>query len=129
MGQLRQSDKYFRPTSQWRTLINSILQPQNDGKLWNKFRNFVSFQVVRIPQLQKVMMQIFDEIASGYVARFEKKLSMNVPYGIKKIIATQYLVVEHQFLRMYIFWKIVNHFLYHLVHHQEVVTFHGEIYI
>ena len=92
-GQLP-TDKYFRPTSQWRILINSILQPQNHGKLWNKFRNFVSFQVVKIPQLQKVLMQILDKIASGYVARYETKLSINVPYGIKKIIATQYLVVE-----------------------------------
>ena len=87
-------NKWFRPTSEWMLFINSLLQPQNDVKLWKKYISFVSFKIVKIPQLQKVMDKILIKIACGYCAIHEKDELINVPLAIKKLIAITYLKVE-----------------------------------
>ena len=88
------TDKYFKPTSEWRLFINFKLQPQNDLNLWRNFIDFIVFKVVEIPQLQQVLNQLLIKISSGYIRKFEIESLKNVPFAIIKLIAINYLMVE-----------------------------------
>ena len=88
------TDKYFKPTSKWRLYINHKLQPQNDIKLWSKFIDFTTFRIIKCPQLEKMLKKLLVKISSGYVSRYERELSVNMPLAIKQLIATPYLMVE-----------------------------------
>jgi len=88
------NDTYYKPTSDWRLFINYKLQPHNDLKLWHKHIDFVTFKIVDIPSLQKVLDKMLIKISCGYVSRYERESLKTVPYVLKKIIAIEYLMVE-----------------------------------